>query len=383
MLARPHAAPARRAGPPHPSVPMSVRNVLSAGALGVACFCAFLPAALGGQAVEPRAPVERTELGGRLHLQWNTTSADGAHASEFLMRRARIWAATRVNDWIDGAVQVDVSGATAVARYAFVRMSFSPQARVSFGQFKRAFDLFELTSSADVLVVERDGNLRGAADCAGVGGICSFTRFSEKLQLSALDVGVLLQGATPDGRLGWLFSVTNGAGMNAREENGAKSFSGRLEWAARERVKLSANAGFHDFTNDVTGHDEHAPALGADVEVGDFDRGLHVQAGIMAGDNWLNLDEEGTSSRFVTWQAIATWKIPVEGKGRIGAVEPIARVSWGDPDRGAASDGGLLLTPGFVLHFKGKNKFGVNLDAWRPQSGDAVWGLKAQTYLYF
>lgn len=362
---------------------MFFRNVLSAGALGVAFCSAALPTTLAGQAVEPRAPVERTELGGRLHLQWNTTSADGAHASEFMMRRARIWAATRVNDWIDGAVQVDVSGATAVARIAFVRMSLSPQARVSFGQFKRAFDLFELTSSADVLVVERDGNLRGAADCAGVGGICSFTRFSEKLQLSALDVGVLLQGETPDGQLGWLFSLTNGAGMNTREDNGAKSLSGRLEWMARERVKLSANAGLHDFTNDVTGRDEHAPALGADVEVGNFDRGLHLQAGIMAGDNWLNLDDEGASSRFLSWQAIATWKFPVDGKRRIGAVEPVARVSWGDPDRGSASDGGLLLTPGLVLHFQGKNKLGVNLDAWRPQTGDPVWGLKAQTYLYF
>jgi hypothetical protein len=171
--------------------------------------------------------------------------------------------------------------------------------------------------------------------------------------------------------------------MNTREENGAKSFSGRLEWMARERVKLSANAGLHDFPNEVKGRDEHAPAWGMDVEVGDFTQGLHVQAGVMAGENWLNLDGAGDGSRFVAWQTIATWKIPVEGKGRIGAVEPVARVSWGDPDRGAASDGGLLLTPGLVLHFQGKNKFGVNLDAWRPQDGPTEWGVKAQTYLYF
>ncbi len=328
-------------------------------------------------------PVERTELGGRIHVQWNTTSAEGAHGSEFMMRRARLWGATRINDWIDGAVQVDVSGATAVARMAFLRLSLNPAARISFGQFKRALDVFQLTSSSDVLVVERDGDVRGASDCAGVGGVCSFTRFAEGLQFTSLDVGALLEGATTDGRLGWLFSVTNGSGGNAREENAAKSFSGRLEWMAREKVKLSANAGLHDFPNEVTGHDEHAPALGADVEVGDFERGFHLQAGVMAGENWLNLDGTGEASRFVTWQAIATWKVSLEGKGRIGAVEPVARVSWGDPDRDAASDGGLLLTPGFVLHFQGKNKFGVNLDTWRPQDGETVWGLKAQTYLYF
>ena len=383
MLARRHIALTPRRGPPHIPEPMSVRSVLSAASFGVALLSSVLPTYARAQAVEPRTPVEGTELGGRVHLQWNTTSADGAHGSEFMMRRARIWAATRVNDWIDGAVQVDVSGATAVARYAFVRLSFSPTARVSFGQFKRAFDVFQLTSSADVLVVERDGNVRSAFECAGVGGVCSFTRFSEKLQFSSLDVGMLLQGEMTNGTVGWLVSVTNGAGMNAREENGAKSFSGRLEWLAREKVRLSANAGFHDFSNEVTGRDEHAPALGADVEVGDFAEGLHLQAGVLTGENWLNLDADGNASRFVTWQAIATWRIPLERKGRVGAVEPVARVSWGDPDRDAGSDGGLLVTPGLVLHFQGKNKFGVNLDAWRPQEGEAVWGLKAQTYLYF
>ncbi len=352
-------------------------------ALALALVLAVLPAPSAAQAVEPRAPVQRTELGGRLQFQWNTTSANGEHGSEFMMRRARIWAATKVNDWIDGAVQIDASGSSAYARIAFVRLSLSPAAQLSFGQFKRAFDVFELTSSADILVVERDGDVRGAFDCAGVGGVCSYSRFSEKLLLSSLDVGMLLQGEAAGGKVGYLFSVTNGPGPNTREENGAKSFSGRLEWMAREKVKLSANAGFHDYPNAVTGRDEHASAVGADVEVGDFGSGLHLQAGVIAGENWLNLNGAGDSSRFVTLQTIATWKIPLEGKGRIGALEPVARVSWGDPDRDSASDGGFLLTPGVVLHFHGKNKLGVNLDAWRPQDGDAVWGLKAQTYLYF
>jgi hypothetical protein len=64
-------------------------------------------------------------------------------------------------------------------------------------------------------------------------------------------------------------------------------------------------------------------------------------------------------------------------------VEPLARLSWGDPDTELASDGGLLMTPGLVLHFEGRNKMAANLDAWRPQSGETAWGLKVQTYLYF
>ncbi|HSG07222.1 MAG TPA: porin [Longimicrobiales bacterium] len=341
------------------------------------------PAGLAAQAVEPRAPVERTEVGGRFHLQMNTSSADGEPASEFLVRRARIWAAARVNDWIDGAVQVDVAGATAVARYAFVRFSLSPAARLSFGQFKRAFDTFELTSSADILVVERDGDVRGAFDCAGVGGVCSYSRFSEKLFLSSLDVGALLQGEIAAGKLGYLVSATNGTGPNAREENGTKSFSARVEWMPSPRLKLGANAAVHDYVNVVTGDDDYAPASALDVEVGNFDEGFHLQAGILAGQNWLNLRADGEESRFLSWQGIVTYRIPLAGHHRIRAVEPLGRVSWGDPDRDATSDGGILLTPGLVLHFDGRNKVGANVDIWHAQTGGTAWGLKAQTYLYF
>ena len=65
------------------------------------------------------------------------------------------------------------------------------------------------------------------------------------------------------------------------------------------------------------------------------------------------------------------------------AVEPVGRVSWGDPDRASADDGGILFTPGLMVHFDGRNKLAANIDAWRPQSGDTVWGMKAQIYMYF
>ncbi|MDP2958215.1 MAG: porin [Longimicrobiales bacterium] len=358
---------------------MSVRHA----ALTVVLALAAHPAVSSSQFVEPRAPVERTELGGRLHFQWNTTSAEDARRSEFLLRRARIWVATRVNDWIDGAVQLDIAGGSASARYAFVRLSLSPAARISLGQLKRAFDVFELTSSADVLVVERDGDVRGAFDCAGVGGVCSYSRFSEKLLFSSLDVGAFMQGEAAGGKIAYLLSATNGPGPNTGEENGAKSFSGRVEWLLFPGSTLGMNAGLHDYPNPVTHRDAHAPALALDLEVGDLAGGFHLQAGVMTGENWLNPDGQGEASRFLAWQGIATYRIPVDGAGRVEAVEPLGRVSWGDPDRGASSDGGLMLTPGLVLHFQGKNKMGANLDVWRPQTGGTAWGLKAQTYLYF
>ncbi len=345
--------------------------------------CGAQPGA--AQAVEPREPVEGTEVGGRVHLQLHTTSQGGAGApaSEFLVRRARIWVASRLNDWIDAAVQVDVAKGKVAGRYAFLRLSFDPAFRVSFGQFKRAFDLFELTSSSRILVVERDGAIAGVEGCAGVDNVCSYSRFSERLQLSSVDVGVLAEGTLSDGSWRYLVSVTNGTGSVGREENDGKSVAARLEWRPVERLRLGLNATAHDFPNPVTGGDDYAPAYAADAEWGDFDGGLHLQVGVLGGRNWKVLDDAGKAATFRTAQAIVTYRAPLASGGRIEAVEPVARVSWGDPRRDTPSDGGWLLTPGLILHFDGRNKVAANVDVWRPREGATAWGLKLQTYVYF
>lgn len=337
----------------------------------------------GAQPVEPRVPVEQTTLGGRVHLQLNSSSTPGETGTEFLLRRARLWGAARINDWIDAAVQVDVAPEKAVARYAFLRLSLSSGTRLSFGQFKRAFDNFELTSSSQILVVERDGDVRGSFDCAGVGGVCTYSRFSEKLLFSSLDIGVLLQGEAAGGDVEYLVSLTNGPGPNTREENDGKSYAARVSWRPVAGVKLGVNHGVHDYPNPLTGEDGTAPATAVDVEFGDFEEGLHFMAGVMAGENWRKLAADGDESRFLTWQGIASYRVPLSDSGRIRAVEPVGRVSWGDPDRDTVNDGGVLFTPGLMVHFQGRNKVAANVDYWRPQQGPSRWGLKAQIYTYF
>lgn len=353
-----------------------------ATSVGALFLLAFSAGGVRAQAVEPRTPVESTVLGGRVHLQYNTSSADEDVASGFVLRRARIWAGTRINDWIDGAAQIDFSGGGATARYAFVRFSLDPAVRVSLGQFKRAFDLFELTSSSEILVVERDGAMRGAGSCAGVGGPCSYSRFTERLQLSSLDVGMLVEGELAQGRVTYLASLTNGTGGNAAEENSAKSVSARLEWHAAPFLTIGANGALHDHPDPISDGDVYAPAAALDVEVGGFDEGFHLQAGILTGENWRNPDALGKGSTFLSAQGIATYHVPLDG-GRVRGIEPLARLSWGDPDTGTSGDDGLLLTPGLMLHFDGRNKLAANLDAWRPTEGETAWSLRMQAYLYF
>lgn len=335
------------------------------------------------QVVEPRTPVDGVELGGRVHLQMNTTSEGEVEPdAEFLLRRARIWVGARVNEWIDGAAQIDFSGGRTTARYAFVRFSLAPEVALSFGQLKRAFDLFELTSSSRILVVERDGDIRGADPCGGLGRVCSYSAFTEALELSSLDIGMAAEGELAGGRARYSVTFTNGAGDNRLEDNDGKSASARLE-VPLAGLRLGGNIAVHDYDGPAAGEVAYAPAAALDAEWGGFEGGWHLQAGVIAGENWRHRGASGDAPTFRAAQAILSRRFERGEEARVRGVEPVGRVSWGDPDTGAPDDGGLLLTPGVIVHFEGRNRVAANLDVWSPSGEDAAWSLKVQTNLYF
>ena len=333
--------------------------------------------------IDSRMPVKGIVFGGRVNTQLSTTSVDGEVDWQWNLRRARLYFGAQINDWLDGVAQVDWAGERAEGRLLFLRGTFSPHLRVSIGQFKRAFDLFELTSSSMILVVERAGRVRGIDSCAGVGGMCTYSRFTEALQLSSLDIGLLLEGAFAADRGEYRVTLTNGAGRNRGDENDSKSFAARLAYRVRSDLMIGTNLGVHDFPNPVTGLDAHAPAFAVDLEWGNYEGGPHVQAGVLFGENWRKLDDAGEAGDFLAWQGIATYRARVRDNRYVQALEPVLRLSFGDPDRSSAADGGWLLTPGFVAHFDGRNKIAANVDRWSPESGDHAWGLLVQTYFYF
>ncbi len=348
----------------------------------VVMVAAALPVAAQRE-IEPRTPIEGMEFGGRVHTQFSSSSVDGVPSTDFRVRRARLYVGARVNDWIDGVAQVDFAAGSAEGRYMFVRGTFSPAFRVAAGQFKRAFDMFELTSSSQILVIERAGRVRGVDGCAGVGGMCSYSRMSEQLGLSSLDVGLLVDGVFAGGRGEYRASLTNGAGPNRGDENSAKSYSGRLQYVVFEQLTVGANLASHDYPNPVTTTDERVLAWALDAEWGGFEAGPHVQVGVMNGGNWAQLANDGTEASFFTWQAIVAFKSLLSGSSRVGAIEPVARLSWTDPDRDTARDSGWLVTPGIAAHLEGRNKVAANLDVWSPSEGQRAWGVLVQAYLYF
>lgn len=358
-------------------------DIVRLGVLALLIGCA-LPGAVAAQGeVEPRTPVEGITIGGRVHAQFSTTSSDEAPSSDFRVRRARLNVAARVNEWIDGVAQVDFAAGNAEGRYLFIRGTLSPALRVSAGQFKRAFDHFELTSSSQILVIERAGRVRGVDTCSGVGGVCSYSRMSEQLEYSSLDVGVFADGVFSDGRAGYRVSFTNGTGPSRADENSAKSYSGRVYVAVADDVVLGANLATHDYPNPVRDMDARASAWALDAEWGNFEAGPHVQAGVMKGDNWNALLPSGAEASFLTMQTILAYRLPVQGSRRVRSIEPLVRVSWTDPNQEGPRDAGWLLTPGFAAHFDGRNKVAANVDMWVPDEGTSAWGLLLQAYLYF
>jgi hypothetical protein len=318
------------------------------------------------------------QLGGRLQAQYSTSSIDAA-TQDFFFRRVRLIADVTLNDFVSGRVQPDFVGGTANLQDAYVRLTFSDAFRLSMGQFKRSFDLFDLSSSTDLSIIERDGRVEGLDVCTGVGGICSHARFAETLRLAGRDQGIKIDGST--GAVTYEVSVTNGTGSNTADENDAKSFSGRATVAATEDVRLSGKLALHDYV-DPAGENATAVAFGVDAELGTWRDGLHVQASAMSGDNWLALDASNTPATFLAFQAVASFYHPLDGD-RIVGVEPILRLSLGDPDNDVSDDGGTLLTPGLMFYFGGRNKIGANLDVYSPQGGDSEFSFKVQTFLYF
>ncbi len=319
------------------------------------------------------------EITGIAQTQFNTTSVEGSRASEILIRRARIIVDIRVNDFLSGRVMPDFGNGSAALQDAYARLTFSPSLRATAGQFKRPFDIFALSSgSTRMIVADRAGAIRGVDDCAGPGGTCGYTRFTEGLMFGGRDIGAMLEGTLAQGRVRVFGAVMNGTGLNKPDENGAKSFSGRVQVSPFSNVVIAGQVGVHDYVDQTQGTDRYAPAFGGDLEIGSFARpGFHLQAGALTGKNWRNL-VGGDPTTFRATQAVVSWRAPLTSAGQITGVEPLARISWADPDTATPDNGGIVCTPGLVLHFASRSMLLINLDMWFPSTGSTEWSFKLQ-----
>lgn len=341
-----------------------------------AVLTVFAPVALEAQTTISARAASLT-IGGRLHTQYQGSSVDGA-VNDFFIRRARIIADAAFNDFFVGRVQTDFAGGGASLLDAYIRMDFDPAFRLYMGQFKRSFDLFELDSSTDMSVFERDGRIPGYSACTGVGGVCSQHRLTSRLGYAGRDTGLKIDGSS--GTFSYQATLTNGTGVGTPDVNDGKAISVRAGVAASEKLTVSANVGTQDYV--LAGDTENAFAWGADVEWGTWRDGLHVEAAVVGGDNWAALDASNDPREFLSFQVIGAFYKPLDGE-RIVGIEPVLRVSVADPAGDIDDDGGTLVTPGLMLYFMGKNRIGANLDYYMPQTGDSEFVFRIGSFLYF
>ena len=343
---------------------------------------AALPASLSAQ-LTVSARAADISVGGLFQTQYTISSVDGSGGGadavdDVFIRRARINLDLRVGA-LDARIEPDFGGRGAGVGLAdlYARLTFGRPLRVSVGQFKRAFSLFELSSDTDLPFIERDARIEGLTSCPGVGGVCTFSRLAARLQFDERDMGLRAEGDLGS-KVTYMVTLTNGEGRNAADVNDAKSVSGRATVALTPRIRLAGFGGSHDYLSGTT--TRRAGALGADVEVGTWRRGLHVIAGVIGGDNWL----ASTSSEFLAAQSQFSWYAALPEGGRFVGIEPMLRV-----DRSAAEDAAgvelsaLTLTPGLALYVAGKNWLGLNLDHYNPARGDSEWSFKTQLYFYY
>ncbi|HSJ10911.1 MAG TPA: porin [Longimicrobiales bacterium] len=352
-----------------------------------------------GAPVAAQAPAVRATLTGRSHFQWSTTSVGEDEAgsaqvsSTFETRRVRLAAEVQVSDWIRGRIEPEFTLGTLRLRQAWMSFAFDPAFVVRAGQVKKPFGAINLKSSADGAVIERGVRIRGLesaltrANPDAYASLRGSTLIGEQHALLdgqaylGYDQGVTVEGER--GALSWAAGIYNGSGPDARDENDGKSIAARMDVRMPTSAPLKVGAAFSrrelNWPAASGAETRSGNAFAVDVELGAFRRaGVWLMAEAALGDNLV------TEERFTGAQVIASWHRPT-GSDRVEAVEPVARVSWGDPDGTMDGDGGVLVTPGVNLYFAGRNRFMLNWDVYVPE-GDGVdtqHALRAQFNLHF
>ena len=324
-------------------------------------------------------------LNGRVHTQFNTTSVDDEPATLMELRRLRLEVTVRVNDVVGGRIQPDFApGNRVVMKDAYLRLTFDPAFEILAGQANRPFSPIHLTSSNRILPIERGVRIRGLDDAWDEYNLVSGLGYADR------DVGLQVLGSPRGAPLGLSYQAGwfNGP---ARGETGSEStyqLGARLAIHPLERLRVGAAWSSRDFvladSLAVPGgleRIERGSAWEVDVELGAYERpGPHLVAEAAFGDFDPHAD-----ARFFGAQAWLAYRTDSVGT-KISAIEPVFRVSYGDPDvdgDAGVEGGGTLLTPGINIYLGGLNRVMFNWDFWNPLSGRSENGFKAQFQLAF
>ncbi|MDP9349497.1 MAG: OprO/OprP family phosphate-selective porin, partial [Gemmatimonadota bacterium] len=279
----------------------------------------------------PSAPVVRagtTEiaLGGRVHTQFNTTTAEGVPASEMVLRRVRLEANVKVNELVSGRVHMEFAGNRAAVRDAHLRLAFDPALQLIAGQAQRPFGILTQTTSNRILPIERGVRIRGVADAFDQHNLVADLGYADR------DVGLQVTGAPRGAPLGVFYAAGyfNGPARNPRLTENTSQLVARAGVRPLRGVAVAGSWSRRDFVRTDTiaraTTTRGGTAWAVDAEVGGFAPGVHLLGEASFGDF-----DPFSGTRFRGAQGWLAYRTPAL-RSRIQHVEPVLRVSYGDPD---------------------------------------------------
>ncbi|MFO7586562.1 MAG: porin [Gemmatimonadota bacterium] len=350
----------------------------------------------------------KIKFGGRIQVQAGTSSCDEypvpadsrcaeqVASTDLFLRRVRLTVDGEITDRIDFRIEPDYNKVDELGlKDAWGRFKFSDAAQLKVGHFKRPFDGFELVSSTQILTIERAVVVRGLETFAApsLGAATAYFNLGDR------DIGAELSGSTGGGLFSyWVGMFTGDSDLRSQDTNAEKQFVGRAQLAFEPggiplRIAAAAAATDQGYETEDRGlQAEYYYDYELFAELGDFGGGPHVQAGLVFGDNprqsadggSLDLAAGDGFASFVTWQAIASWKLSTEVLG-LEAIEPLLRVTWGDPNTDVDDDAGWGFTPGVQFFFHRRNKLALNWDvaSWEEDGIRSENSFKAQVQFHF
>lgn len=326
------------------------------------------PAAAQGLSLVTPDSSLRLTFAGRVQSIFNTTSVDDQPVARMELRRVRLEANLFFGKLVQAKIQPEYAGSRVSLRDAYVRFNLDPGLQVWAGQAHRPFGIITPTSSARMLPIERGVHIRGVPNPQSYDqyNLISFLNYSER------DVGLQLRGEPRDAPLGLTYAAGFFNGPAAAAAPEAETWQGVARVALQPVRNVRVGASWSRIDHVSTGDDEvtetrEGQAWEADVELGTDRGGLHVVGEVSTGD----FDPFAGAEFFGAqgWVGYRTGRV----SSSVSAVEPLLRVSYGDPDvddEAGLEDahGGTLITPGVNLWLGGLNRFAINWDVWNPSA---------------
>jgi hypothetical protein len=349
-----------------------MKRVTIIAALALCLYGAPAAAQLGEPTV--RASARELIITARLHAQFNTTTADDAPDTEWLIRRARLESRARINEVVAGHVQMEFAGDRATVMHAYMDLNLSPAVNLRAGRAFKPFGLFARTANTLFIPIEPGLRIRG------VTGREAFSLLFG-LNYGERGTGLQAEGVIPGApmrmryNVGWYEGfLARTPGMGDRDDH---AFAGRLDAWPVDPIRVGASWSRRDFVDrDAAGNAAgpllHGDAFALDFQWGGFRPGLQVMVELTTGVADAVADE-----RFNTAAVWSAWR-SAEGPGPIQNIEPLVRVSWAD-----VSGGGVLFTPGINFYFAERNRVMLNYDVWSPIEGDRAGSFKVMFGMWF